>query len=117
MQTSGTPQGQWRWPPAHRSAGKCNQSINGEPTYITRLVPEVQEHSGTSANAEREHFMRVITKPRATRGRTRSAWLVAAIGAAVIGLSAPGASANADVLVSAPHVLVHFSLPAGQQPE
>jgi DNA-binding beta-propeller fold protein YncE len=50
-------------------------------------------------------------------GRTRSAWLVAAIGAAVIGLSAPGASANADVLVSAPHVLVHFSLPAGQQPE
>jgi DNA-binding beta-propeller fold protein YncE len=42
---------------------------------------------------------------------------VAAIGAAVIGLSTAGAAADAGVLVSAPHVLVHFSLPAGQQPE
>jgi hypothetical protein len=61
--------------------------------------------------------MRVTTKPRATRGRTRSAWLAVAIGAAVIGLSASGVSANAGVLVSAPQVLDHFSLPAGQQPE
>lgn len=61
--------------------------------------------------------MRVIAEPRATRGRTRSAWLAAVIGAAIIGLSAPGASANADELVSTPYVPVHFSLPAGQQPE
>jgi hypothetical protein len=61
--------------------------------------------------------MQVITKPPATRGRALCAFLLAATGAAVIGLSAPAASAKADVLVSAPHILVHFSLAAGQQPE
>jgi hypothetical protein len=61
--------------------------------------------------------MRVITTPRSTKGRALCAFLAAPIGAAIIGLSAPVPSANAGVLVSAPHVLVHFSLPAGQQPE
>jgi hypothetical protein len=35
----------------------------------------------------------------------------------IIGLGTSVTSANADVLVSAPHVLDHFGLPAGQQPE
>jgi hypothetical protein len=61
--------------------------------------------------------MRLITKSRSAGGYAPRAFLLAAIGAAVIGLSAPAPSAVADVLVSAPHILVHFSLPAGQQPE
>jgi hypothetical protein len=61
--------------------------------------------------------MRLITKSRSARGYTPRVCLLAAIGAAVIGLSAPVPAAVADVMVSAPHILVHFSLPAGQQPE
>jgi hypothetical protein len=61
--------------------------------------------------------MRLITTSRSAGGHTARACLLAVAGAAVIGLSAPASSAAADVLVSAPRILVHFSLPAGQQPE
>jgi hypothetical protein len=76
------------------------------------------ECTGTPGNCKKGGIIvRLIAKSRSARGYTPRACLLAVTGAVVIGLTAPVTSAVADVGVSAPRILVHFSLPAGQQPE